>query len=253
MNNIDKELDRAYKELKVSDPYSETHEDFMKEFDDPIEVRLSDQTKDSMDKFFVVNEEEVNKNNDIIKTLALCAALFCLICVCVVFMMNKNKSIELSADGMKYEDNWTEFKEETEHKKDRDIIIKIYDNKSIKSELKLKYDGDKYSYGETGKKYKYLLDESGAIDELGLKLRLIVLADKQYTFEELYNSLYYNIDQNVDFKYGNVDIDKLKDSVNILNQTINDISKEIDGDDTSEDNNIIDEIEDIKYQLIYYY
>ena len=60
MNDINKDLDRAYKELHVSDPYSDNHEEFMKEFDDPIEVKLSDQSKDSMNSFFIVNEDEVN-------------------------------------------------------------------------------------------------------------------------------------------------------------------------------------------------
>ena len=121
MNDINKDLDRAYKELHVSDPYSDNHEEFMKEFDDPIEVKLSDQSKDSMDSFFIVNEDEVKKNNEIIKTLAICASMFCIICLCVVFFVKKDKSVELSETGMKYEENWVEFKEETSHSKDRDM------------------------------------------------------------------------------------------------------------------------------------
>ncbi|MBE5935100.1 MAG: hypothetical protein E7262_04845 [Lachnospiraceae bacterium] len=248
--NLNEELGKAYKELHVSDPYSDTHDDFMKEFDEPVVVKLSDQSKDNLDKFFAVDSEEVNKSRDIIKTLSICVAVFIAISIAFVLLSNKSKLVEMNEEGIKNEEHWTEFKTVTSsEQKEDDIIVKIYEDGELESELKLKFDGEKYSYGDKGKKYKYLLDESGTVEGLGLKMRLIVLSDEEYTFDQLYNSLYNNVDETLEF----VDLDELKGAVGVLNQTLKDIDGVDDTEDTPESDMSLDELDKVKYQLIYYY
>lgn len=246
-NNNDFDIDLfgdAYKDLNKPEPK-------MIEFDEPVEVKI-DSIKDERFHGDDDDSEDIAENKKMGMYVALGAILLLIACFGIIKAVTANKMVELSSEGMKSVSDWNKFKDNCSYNKKDKIIVKILDKDEIKSEKDLVYDGKNYSYGEDGKKYKYMLDVKGKLEDFGSDIRLIVLANEKYTFEEIFESM---ADNNEEY-LANIDIQQVKDGVKAFADTLDSLDKTIDGKDTNQedkDSNSSKNKKNIEYQLIYCY
>ena len=227
-NNNDFDIDLfgdAYKDLNKPEPK-------MIEFDEPVEVKI-DSIKDA--RFHGDDDIEdigdIGENKKMGVYVAIGAILLALACFGMIKAITAKKTVELSSEGMKNATDWNKFKDNCYDSKKDKIIVKILDKDEIKSEKDLVYDGKNYSYGEDGKKYKYMLDVKGKLEDFGSDIRLIVLANEKYTFEEIFESM---ADNNEEY-LANIDIQQVKDGVKAFADTLDSLDNTIDGKDTKQE------------------
>lgn len=237
------------------------NEDMMVEFEEPYELKLSDNLEENLDT--IINDTEEEDNNK--KQLAIIAvgiAMFIICCIGILQAITTNKTVEFSTNGIKNLTDWNKFKENCNASKKDSIVVKIMSKDELESKNKLIFDGKYYTYGKSKEKYKYLIDEKGTIQDLGADIRFIVLSNKKYKFEQLYQGMSEMDKENYEY----VDVDSLNESVKNITDTLDEIDKDMsspnektllesdenknvkENDKTQQSNN-----EKIVYKLIFYY
>lgn len=211
---------------------NDNNEDIMVEFEEPYELKLSDNLEENLDT--IINDTEEEDNNK--KQLAIIAvgiAMFVICCIGIIQAITTNKSVEFSTNGIKNITDWNKFKENCNDSKKDSIVVKIMSKDELESKNKLTFDGKYYTYGKSKEKYKYLIDEKGTIQDLGGDIRFIVLSNKKYKFEQLYQGMSEMEKDNYEY----VDVDGLNESVKNITDTLNEIDKDMSSPD---ENNLID-------------
>lgn len=196
------------------------------DFDEPIEVTMTDDMKKQIGG---ANSEE---NKTKIGTIALYIGIVLMIIAFVGLIQSvfTKKTVEFSQNGIKDVSDWNDFKENCSLNEKDSITVKIMDKDELESEKTLTFDGKTYSYGKKGKKYKYLIDKKDKVEDLGGSIRIIVLANEKYKFDELYTNMYYNSKTAKE----NPEIQEAQESVDNINMVLDNINDVEAGKDVAE-------------------
>lgn len=142
------------------------------------------------------------------KKIALSTILAVLLCIGVVsgvmFAKSKNDIVQVEEGNIvKGKKIWTAFYDTTKAGDQASIkMIKKSDGKVYNCTLT--YDGNYYRYQDENAdyKYKYLLDLWGKLPGADYMTHWVVMADKEYTFDELGNSIISNnLNDSIDFEF----------------------------------------------------
>lgn len=261
-NSIDKGKIKDIDEAMFNEAYVDLNNEnvgVIDDFEEPYDVKLSDKLDENLENIVNDTEEEDSNNRKQLTFMVIGIAMFIICCFGLVHAINAKKTVEFSSNGMKNISDWNKFKENCNKSKKDCIVIKIMSKDELESKEELKFDGKYYTYGKNNKKYKYLIDKKGMIQDLGSDIRFIVLANKKYKFEQLYQGM-AEMDKE---EYEYVDTDELNKSVETITNTLEEIDKDMtysnnsdnqdDAQESSQDDNKAENEEKIQYELIFCY
>jgi len=129
------------------------------------------------------------------------SVIFIIVIVLLISDMNNVKTVPCVVLGtLKVTDNadaWEQFVEQSA----KGQVGKLRADPDISSEAELEFDGQNYKYkeGQSQETYKYLLELRGTMPFAAGESYFIVLADVQYSFNEIAQSLYSS-----ESKYANI-------------------------------------------------
>ena len=132
------------------------------------------------------------------------SVIFIIVIVLLISDMNNVKTVPCVVLGtLKVTDNadaWERFVEQSAKGQVGKLRVKWADP-DISSEAELEFDGQNYKYkeGQSQETYKYLLELRGTMPFAAGESYFIVLADVQYSFNEIAQSLYSS-----ESKYANI-------------------------------------------------
>lgn len=122
----------------------------------------------------------------------------------VIFAKSRDNTVQVEEGNIvKGRKIWTDFYDTTKAG-NQDSIKMIKKSNGKTYNCTLTYDGNYYRYQDEEKDYKYkcLLDLMGKLPGAEYMTHWVVLADKEYTFDELGNSVISNnSNDNIDFEF----------------------------------------------------